>query len=85
VSNQIDTLFGKHHETFLARLRRATRRRAKQAPVAKAIGSVGKLIRLREDETRLLRELRSRLQDYYAAMEDGMDAKLAKLILSKEK
>jgi len=81
VSNQIDTLFGRKHDEFLARLRKATRARAKRALVAKAIRGVTTLVKIRGRELTLLLELRERLRDYDRALEDGMDAKLAKRIL----
>lgn len=81
MSNQIDTLFGPQHEKFLARLRQATRKRAKRALVAKAIRGVTGLVKIRGRELTLLLQLRERLRDYDRALEDGMDAKLAKRIL----
>lgn len=79
--NQITTLFGKQHDDFLARLRKTTKKRARRALVAKAVRSVGSLIRLRGQEITLLIELRERLRDYDRALEDGVDAKLAQRIL----
>lgn len=79
--NQIATLFGDSHDSFLAKLRKATKRRAKRALVAKAVREIGRLLKLRKLEAALLNELRSRLRDCGEALEDGVDAKMAKTIL----
>lgn len=81
MNNQITTLFGKSHDDFLARLRRSTRKRAKRALVAKAIKGVTALVKIRGRELTVLLELRERLRDFDKALEDGVDAKLAKKIL----
>ncbi len=79
--NQITTLFGEKHESFLAKLRKATKRREKRTVAMRAVKSIGKLITLRRKEIKLLFELRNRLLTYANALEDGVDPKLAKLIL----
>lgn len=83
--NQITSLFGKPHDDFLSRLRKATKRREKRALAARAVVAVGRLIRLRKKEIALLVELRGRLRDYHDALEDGMDGKLAGAILRGRK
>lgn len=54
MGNQITSFFGQPHESFLASLRKAKKRREKRALVAKAITSINRLIRLRNKETALL-------------------------------
>lgn len=81
--NQIDTLFGRKHQEFLARLRKATRLRAKRVLVAKAIQGVTRLVKIKARETNLLLQLRERLRDYDKALDNGADPKLAKLILGR--
>lgn len=90
MSNQIDTIFGRTHEAFLTRLRKATKRRAKRVIVAKAIHGVTRLVKLRGREITLLLELRERLLDYDKNLDDealgtGIDPKRAKLILGRDR
>lgn len=79
--NQVNTLFGKKHDDFLARLRKATKKREKRTLVKKAIQGVTTLVKIRGREITLLLELRDRLMDYSDALDTGDDGKLAKQIL----
>jgi hypothetical protein len=81
--SQIDSLFGPKHDEFLARLRKATKKRAKRALVAKAMKGVTALVKIKGREITLLLELRERLRDYEEALKDGSDGKLAKHILGR--
>jgi len=88
--NQIDTIFGRTHEAFLARLRKATKRRAKRVLVARAIRGVTKLVKLKGREITTLLELRERLLDYDKTLDDkildtGIDPKRAKMILGRDR
>jgi len=88
--NQIDTLFGRSHEAWLAKLRKVTKRRAKRVIVAKAIRGVTKLVKLRGREITTLLELRERLLDYDKTLDEkfldtGIDPKRAKLMLGRDR
>lgn len=82
--NQISTLFSEPYDKFIARLRSATKRRAKRTLILRAVKNIRQLVRIKKMEIVLYKELEKRLAEQYENLAyENVDPKLARIILGE--